>query len=100
MSFGLCMQATEEYTTAHALLNRMWNRQFADVWQILGNPSWSPPCRVLASAIERTLRDRVLDLISKSYTTIYLKNAAALAGTSEADMVTGTCCQAACLQSC
>jgi hypothetical protein len=52
----------------------LWNRRYADVWPILGRSSWSPQCAALAAVIGTTAGDRVLDLISRSYTTIYLKN--------------------------
>lgn len=90
------VQASEEFQAVFHLLQQLWNRRYTNVWAMLVVDKWSPKCGLLVEAIAVTLRERVLELISKSYTTILVTNAAQLAGMSEADMAAGEASQHAC----
>ncbi|XP_065886865.1 COP9 signalosome complex subunit 8-like [Dysidea avara] len=66
---------------------KLWKHEFSEVYQTARKHSWSDAIRPLVSALIEATRNRVLVLISRSYTKIKLDDVASLTGLSGSDLV-------------
>ncbi|XP_064388862.1 COP9 signalosome complex subunit 8-like [Halichondria panicea] len=65
---------------------RLWRRDFSAVYELAKNPEWPPYLESIVSGLVAKLRERLLILVGKAYTTIRVPDLCTLLGQSEAEI--------------
>lgn len=81
-------QRAPELPAAWEVLQRLWVRDYAGVWAVLGG-AWSPALQPVAAAVAEQRRQHMLRLVGRAYASLSPAKLAALLGASEQEAIQG-----------
>ncbi len=78
------------------MLQRLWQRQYSEVWAALQGFAWGAPLQPVMAALADRLRAELMDMLGSAYSSVKPAKVAALCGLSEQDARRGACLGAVC----
>jgi CSN8/PSMD8/EIF3K family len=83
------LQAYAAFQRVAKLVKLYWNRAYSQIWPLLSQKEWPEPVQGMVHGLGIALRQHMVALINKAYSTVLIATAASMLGLTREELLAG-----------